>query len=98
MASPIIIVSSGTFVPKIYLYVNGTIDTKCIYTHFEGKETQMTDDVEKEKNVRLHIYLPQDEIDAIDDWSFENRIRARTKAIRELVKLGLVASTTKTAD
>ncbi|WP_210093719.1 hypothetical protein [Ruegeria sp. HKCCSP346] len=58
----------------------------------------MTEDVEKEKNVRLHIYLPQDEVDAIDDWGFDHRIRARTKAIRELVKLGLAASTTKTAD
>ena len=46
----------------------------------------------KEKTVRLHIYVPQAEIDAIDDWSFENRIRARSKAIRKLVQLGLEAS------
>ncbi|GAA6159166.1 hypothetical protein NBRC116589_13400 [Ruegeria sp. HU-ET01832] len=51
----------------------------------------MPDDVTKEKSVRLHIYLPQDEIDAIDNWGFKNRIRARTKAIRELVKKGLEA-------
>lgn len=58
----------------------------------------MSDEAEKEKNVRLHIYLPQDEIDAIDDWSFENRIRARTKAIRELVKLGLEKSAEDAVD
>lgn len=53
----------------------------------------MSKNYEEEKpSVRLHIYLPQDEIDAIDSWGFENRIRARTKAIRELVKLGLEAS------
>lgn len=47
---------------------------------------------EEKANVRLHIYLPKDEIDSIDNWGFDNRIRARTKAIRELVKLGLEAS------
>lgn len=46
----------------------------------------------EEKTVRLHIYVPQAEIDAIDDWSFKNRIRARSKAIRKLVQLGLEAS------
>ncbi len=51
----------------------------------------MSDDDESEKNTRLHIYLPQSEIDAIDEWGFKNRIRARTKAIRELVKLGLIS-------
>lgn len=49
----------------------------------------MSDDDEREKNTRLHIYLPQSEIDAIDEWGFSNHIRARTKAIRELVKRGL---------
>ncbi len=51
----------------------------------------MTNDTEGEERVRLHIYLPQSEIDAIDTWGFQNKIRARTKVIRELVKLGLAA-------
>lgn len=49
----------------------------------------------EEKTVRLHIYVPQSEIDAIDDWSFKNRIRARSKAIRRLVQLGLEVSKAK---
>lgn len=44
-----------------------------------------------EEKTRLHIYLPQSEIDAIDEWGFAHRIRARTKAIRLLVQRGLEA-------
>ncbi|AML53815.1 hypothetical protein RC74_21420 (plasmid) [Falsihalocynthiibacter arcticus] len=55
----------------------------------------MTKSNDQEKaSIRLHIYLPADEVEAIDSWGFDNRIRARTKAIRELVKLGLDASQT----
>lgn len=49
----------------------------------------MTSDDEK---VRLHIYLPLEEIEAIDEWGFKNKIRARTQAIRELVRLGLAVA------
>ena len=44
----------------------------------------------KDKRVPLVMRLPS--LKAIDDWSFERRIRSRSEAIRQLVALGLKAS------
>ena len=40
---------------------------------------------------RLQIMLTQDELGALDDWRFSNRMPSRAAAIRELLKRGLAA-------
>ena len=38
---------------------------------------------------RIHLILDEDEVQQIDDFSFEARIRTRSAAIRELIEMGL---------
>lgn len=41
------------------------------------------------KDLRIPIMMSASEVKAIDDWSFENRIRSRAEAIRRLCQMGL---------
>jgi hypothetical protein len=41
------------------------------------------------KDKRVPLVMSASELKAIDDWSFERRIRSRSEAIRRLVALGL---------
>ncbi|MGR8919244.1 MAG: hypothetical protein ACU85V_06480 [Gammaproteobacteria bacterium] len=41
---------------------------------------------------KLQIMLDEDEMKAIDDWRFENRLPSRAAAIRELIRRGLNAT------
>jgi hypothetical protein len=41
------------------------------------------------KTIKFQLMLAQSEADAIDDWSFKNRIRTRAEAIRRLCQIGL---------
>lgn len=45
--------------------------------------------VEPREN-RVHMYLSNDEMNAIDDWRFANRVATRSEAIRRLCQLGLI--------
>jgi len=47
------------------------------------------------KDLRIPIQMSASEVKAIDDWSFENRIRSRSEAIRRLCQLGLTSSSMK---
>ncbi|MGO4353888.1 hypothetical protein AB4Z25_18430 [Rhizobium sp. RAF36] len=38
---------------------------------------------------RIHMYLSEEEKEAIDDWRFKNRIATRSDAIRRLCQIGL---------
>lgn len=40
---------------------------------------------------KLQLMLGPDELRAIDDWRFENRLPSRAAAIRELIRRGLQA-------
>lgn len=40
---------------------------------------------------KLQIMIDDDELQAIDDWRFENRLPSRAAAIRELIRRGLHA-------
>lgn len=40
---------------------------------------------------KLQIMLDDEELKAIDDWRFENRLPSRAAAIRELLRRGLKA-------
>lgn len=40
---------------------------------------------------RLQLMLDPLELQAIDDWRFENRLPSRAAAIRELIRRGLIA-------
>jgi hypothetical protein len=40
---------------------------------------------------RLQIMLTQEELAALDDWRFANRMPSRASAVRELLKRGLSA-------
>lgn len=44
---------------------------------------------EEPRNVRVPVMMSKSEVEAIDDWSFENRVRTRAEAIRRLIDLGL---------
>lgn len=48
--------------------------------------------MDETKTERLHLLISPSELDAIDDWRFENRIATRAEAVRRLVKIGLDSS------
>lgn len=39
---------------------------------------------------KIQLMLDDDELSAIDDWRFQNRLPSRAAAIRELIRRGLV--------
>lgn len=41
---------------------------------------------------RLHLKITTDEIKAIDDWRFSNRVPSRSEAVRRLCAMALLAS------
>ena len=41
------------------------------------------------RNEKLQLMLDDEELKAIDDWRFENRMPSRAAAIRELLRRGL---------
>ena len=43
------------------------------------------------RETRLQIMLGQDELTAIDDYRFEQRIPSRAAAVRQLLRLGLTS-------
>jgi len=46
---------------------------------------------ERKRTERLQILLDDDELRALDDWRFKNRMPSRAAAIRELLRRGLNA-------
>ncbi|WP_454914964.1 hypothetical protein [Xanthobacter sediminis] len=42
------------------------------------------------KDLRIPIMMSASEVKAIDDWSFENRIRTRAEAVRRLCQMALI--------
>ena len=48
---------------------------------------------EELKDQRISVMLTPSELKAIDDWSFEQRIRSRGEAVRRLIKAGMEAVT-----
>lgn len=50
------------------------------------------------RETRLQIMLDEDELTAIDDWRFKQRMPSRAAAIRELLKVGLEVVTKGPAD
>jgi hypothetical protein len=50
------------------------------------------------RETRLQIMLDEQELAAIDDWRFKQRMPSRASAIRELLKIGLKAETNGPAD
>jgi hypothetical protein len=44
-----------------------------------------------DRTMRLQVLLSTDELAAIDEFRFENRMANRAAAVRELLKLGLAA-------
>lgn len=41
---------------------------------------------------KLQLMLDLEELKAIDDWRFENRLPSRAAAIRELIRRGLITN------
>ena len=50
------------------------------------------------RETRLQMMLDQDELAAIDNWRFQQRMPSRASAIRELLRLALKIKRTGTAD
>lgn len=44
----------------------------------------------KPREHRVHMYLSEEEMTAIEDWRFANRIATRSDAIRRLCQIGLM--------
>lgn len=40
---------------------------------------------------RLHMKITKDELQAIEDWRYANRVPSKSEAVRRLVQIGLVA-------
>ncbi len=55
----------------------------------------MTDEKEL-KDQRIPVMMSPSELKAIDDWSFESRIRSRGEAIRRLCQIGLIFDAKRT--
>jgi hypothetical protein len=51
-----------------------------------------TQDKAPKRTEKLQLMLGPDELQAIDDWRFENRLPSRAAAIRELIRRGLHGS------
>lgn len=49
----------------------------------------MNDDKTNKRNQKLQLMLSEEELRAIDDWRFENRMPTRAAAIRELLRRGI---------
>ena len=47
---------------------------------------------EQLKTQRVTIMMSPTELSEIDEWSFDQRIRSRGEAIRQLIELGLEAA------
>ncbi len=50
----------------------------------------MSDERPPKRTEKIQIMLDDDELAAIDDWRFENRLPSRAAAIRELIRRGLI--------
>lgn len=50
------------------------------------------------RETRLQIMLSEDELKAIDDWRFRQRMPSRAAAIRQLIQVGLRSNIDSTAD
>ena len=48
-------------------------------------------DKNESRSVRINLMLTPGEVNAIDDWSFANRVRTRSEAIRTLIQRGMAA-------
>jgi hypothetical protein len=48
----------------------------------------MTDE---QKTERVQLLMTPSEVKAVDDWSFDHRVRGRSEAIRRLIEAGLRA-------
>lgn len=47
---------------------------------------------QREKRItRLQIMVAEEELDALDDWRFKQRMPSRAAAVRELLRRGLAA-------
>lgn len=50
------------------------------------------------RETRLQIMLDEDELAAIDDWRFKQRMPSRAAAIRRLINIGLAVKDPASAD
>ena len=59
--------------------------------------SQMTNAADNRTN-RVPIMLTDDELTAIDNWRFENRVATRSKAIRDLCHIALERAHARTPE
>jgi metal-responsive CopG/Arc/MetJ family transcriptional regulator len=48
------------------------------------------------KTERFVFMMEKSTLEAIDEWSFKNRVRTRAEVIRQLIQIGLEASKVET--
>lgn len=49
----------------------------------------MADDPKALKDQRIHVLMTEEEVQAVDDWSFNHRIKSRGEAMRRLCQIGI---------
>lgn len=60
----------------------------------EATEVMSVSDQDRppKRTEKLQLMLDLEELKAIDDWRFENRLPSRAAAIRELIRRGLISN------
>jgi hypothetical protein len=61
----------------------------------KSKNLNMADELRSERATTM---MTPSELRAVDDWSFQNRVRSRGKAVRRLIELGLDAAGQQTPE
>jgi|GEM_PF-620300 len=56
------------------------------------KDRRMPDKQTSKRTEKVQVMLGDDELEAIDQWRFGNRLPSRAAAIRELIRRGLVTA------
>lgn len=49
------------------------------------------DGVDEPKSERFNMFISKSELDAIEEWAWDHRIRSKSEAVRRLVQIGLRA-------
>lgn len=61
--------------------------------NIQWRSQDMTDNQNPPKRTeKIQLLLDDDELQAIDDWRFENRLPSRAATIRELIRRGLITN------
>jgi len=53
---------------------------------------ETAEELPEQKTERFNLFMSPSEMKAIDDWAWENRVRSKSEALRQLVRIGIEAT------